>query len=101
VKVYVHRSLWAEREGLTEPRYVLESDLQPGTICEWTVRARYRIDGSRRRTEWTEREDTWSRSGTIAAHERRYIPLNITDESAIEDRPADPRPRDLTRRRRP
>ena len=66
-----------EREGLTEPRWRVETALHPETAYEWTVRARYRRDGARRRTEWTEREDTWSRNGSIDGRERRYVPLTF------------------------
>jgi hypothetical protein len=82
VKVYDSRGLSiAEKEGLTEPRYRLEKALTRGLKYEWTVRARYRFDGARRRTEWTEREDTWIRDGTIDPRARRYVPLVVKSDS--------------------
>ena len=78
VKVYDSRGLLiVEKAGLTQPRYVVETALTFGLKYEWTVRARYRFDGARRRTEWTEREDTWRRDGSIDSRDRRYVPLIV------------------------
>lgn len=40
------------REGLSEPRHVLEISLRPDTHYLWSVRARFTLDGRERVTEW-------------------------------------------------
>lgn len=47
------RELAYEREGLTEPSHHLERPLQPDTKYYWSVRARFRLDGKPRTTEWS------------------------------------------------
>ncbi len=42
-----------ERFGLDVPRYALEQPLAPCAQYRWTVRARFKLDGRTRATEWT------------------------------------------------
>lgn len=41
------------RDGLTEPEHRIEFPLTPCAFYAWTVRARFRLDGHFRATEWT------------------------------------------------
>lgn len=42
-----------EADGLSRPEYRVEPALQPDTEYYWTVRARYRLDGQPRTSEWS------------------------------------------------
>jgi hypothetical protein len=42
-----------EREGIPEPTHHLESPLKPNTKYDWSVRARIKMDGKPRVTEWS------------------------------------------------
>jgi hypothetical protein len=42
-----------EIDGLTEPSYKAERPLQPDTEYYWSVRARFRLDGEPRASEWS------------------------------------------------
>ena len=42
-----------EREGLTEPSHRIESPLKPETEYYWSVRARFKLEGKPRVTEWS------------------------------------------------
>ena len=46
------------REGLTNPFHTVETPLAPSTIYLWTVRARFRLDGQPRVTEWSVLNET-------------------------------------------
>ena len=65
------------RDGLTEPRHRVEMLLTPGKTYTWTVRARFRVDGARRRTEWTQRESSERRDGTVVNASAELVPLKI------------------------
>ncbi len=41
-----------DREGLAEPSHKVELPLEPSTDYIWTVRARFRLDGRTRVSEW-------------------------------------------------
>lgn len=45
-------SMVHERTGITQPHHRLELPLEPCTRYQWTVRARYALDGMPRVTEW-------------------------------------------------
>jgi hypothetical protein len=47
-----HTELIYSREGLIEADHALETPLQPDTCYLWTVRARYKMAGQTRFTEW-------------------------------------------------
>jgi hypothetical protein len=47
-----------ERYGLTGNSHTLESALSPCQEFRWTVRARFKLDGNQRATEWTGAYDT-------------------------------------------
>jgi len=42
-----------EREGIVGPSHRLETPLQPKTKYDWSVRARFKLDGKTRVTEWS------------------------------------------------
>ena len=48
------------REGLSEPRHMVEVPLAPGEVYAWTVRACFRLDQQPRCTEWAAwNENEW------------------------------------------
>ncbi len=47
-----------ERRGLAEPHHTVEMPLQPSQLYHWSVRARFRLDGGERVTQWSSR--TWN-----------------------------------------
>lgn len=53
VRTYVAGPLVYARKGLTEPSHRIEEPLQPCARYAWTVRARFKLDGQPRVTEWT------------------------------------------------
>ena len=61
------------RSGLVKPRHRIEKSLAPCTKYFWTVRARFRIDGQPRLTEWANlhgqpwqrRRSTWDWYGRV------------------------------------
>jgi len=52
-KHYAVGPLLYRRTGLPEPRHHMEEPLQPCGRYAWTVRARFKLDGQPRVTEWT------------------------------------------------
>ncbi len=44
-----------ERRGLTQPRHKIEAPLEPSRLYYWSVRARFRLDGRERVTQWASR----------------------------------------------
>jgi hypothetical protein len=52
-KQYVAGPLLYKRTGLPEPWHHMEEPLQPCGRYAWTVRARFKLDGQPRVTEWT------------------------------------------------
>ena len=77
LRVYEGRALVYSKDGLPEPRHRIEMTLTPGTDYTWTVRARFRIDGARRLTEWTQRDSSERRDGNIVRAPARLVPLTI------------------------
>lgn len=53
VRTYVAGPLVYARNGLTEPWHRIEAPLQACVRYAWTVRARFKLDGQPRVTEWT------------------------------------------------
>jgi hypothetical protein len=77
LRVFDGRATAYSRDGLTEPRHRVEMILTPGKTYTWTVRARFRVDGARRRTEWTQRESSERRDGTVVRASAELVPLKI------------------------
>lgn len=42
------------RRGIRDPNHTVENPLQPASYYYWSIRAHFRLDGSRRVTEWSE-----------------------------------------------
>ena len=63
------------KEGLPACEHRVESPLRPKTRYEWTVRARFRWEGQRRVTQWSElaRDQDRTPSTPLPAHP--YLPL--------------------------
>ncbi len=77
LRVFDGRLLIYSRDGLSEPRHRVEEKLIPGKAYSWTVRARFRVDGARRRTDWTQKESSERRDGSLVQEPARLLPLKI------------------------
>ena len=77
LRVFDGRATAYSRDGLTEPRHRVEMILTPGKTYTWTVRARFRVDGARRRTEWTQRESSERRDGNVSPAPAELVSLKI------------------------
>lgn len=77
LRVFEGPAVVYSRDGLTESRHRIETTLTPGKNYTWTVRARFRVDGARRRTDWTQRESSDRRDGNIVRAPARLVPLPI------------------------
>jgi hypothetical protein len=77
LRVFEGRALVYSRDGLSESRHRIEMTLAPGKDYTWTVRARFRVDGARRRTDWTQRESSERRDGNVVRAPARLVPLAI------------------------
>jgi hypothetical protein len=77
LRVYHDSALVYSRDGLLEPRHRIEMALTPGQTYSWTVRARFRVDGSRRRTDWTQKDSSARRDGNVVQAPAVLVPLPI------------------------
>ena len=64
-------------EGLTEPRHRVAMELQRGREYGWTVRARFRLNGAPRRTDWIQDNFGGPRDAHLVPSGERYVPLKI------------------------
>jgi hypothetical protein len=77
LRVYDGRSMIYSVEGLTAPRHRIDMDLRRDTDYWWTVRARFRLNGAPRRTDWIQSDEFRNREARIAPVVDRYVPLKI------------------------
>ena len=77
LRVFHGSALVYSRDGLLEPQHRLEITLTPDQAYSWTVRARFRVDGSRRLTDWTQKESSGRRNGIVGQASATLVPLRI------------------------
>ena len=77
LRVYSSSSVVYSVEGLIEPLHRVEMELKRDTDYWWTVRARFRLNGASRRTDWIQREEFREREARIAPTVNRYVSLKI------------------------
>ncbi len=80
LEVYDQNGLVYSRQGLPEPEHKVECLLEPGKTYEWTLRARFTIDGRPRTTQWTEAPPYRSRQAECTPVRPRGIPAVIPRE---------------------
>lgn len=73
-----------ERNGLIEPRYVPDSELEPCQRYQWTVRARFLLDGQPRVTEWGTALGAWDGFALEPWQWRRGMPAHGLLQAAID-----------------
>ncbi len=64
-----------ERDGLSGCEYRVEAPLEPSRAYAWTVRARFRWEGRRRRTEWSRLSDPGERLAVLEGPPSRSLPF--------------------------
>ena len=77
LRVYDRSSVVYSVEGLIEPLHRVEMELKRDTDYWWTVRARFRLAGAPRRTDWIQRGEFREREARIAPTIDRYESLKI------------------------
>jgi hypothetical protein len=70
------------RNGLPAAEHAVEKTLEAGKTYAWSVRARFRIDGQERRTQWTEAPPYRGRSAEPPGRPLRGIPLTVLEPRA-------------------
>ena len=76
LRIYDGRSVLYSVEGLTEPRHRVDMELRRGDYW-WTVRARFRLNGSPRRTDWIQDDLGGPRDAHLEPSCERLVPLKI------------------------
>ncbi len=91
IRIYGRDGIVYERSSLDQPKHILASALEPCREYRWTARARFRLNGSPRATEWTGAFDTiggtaapwwWRRGSTpalaVSPPNVGYYPIIVT-----------------------
>ena len=63
------------RTGLRDPRHTIETTLEPDRTYFWTVRARFRVDGRERHTQWSGFARPDARIALVPQPPPAYFPL--------------------------
>jgi hypothetical protein len=77
LRVCDDRSVLYSVEGLTEPRHRVDMELRRGKDYWWTVRARFRLNGAPRRTDWIQDDFGGARDAHLDPPRERLVPLKI------------------------